>query len=31
MFGKIIASVGIFGYALSILFWWIAGNHFNAM
>ena len=29
--GRIIASVGIFGYILSILFWWIAGNHFDAM
>jgi hypothetical protein len=31
LLGRIIASVGIFGYILSILFWWIAGNHFNAM
>ena len=31
MLGRIIASVGIFGYIVSILFWWIAGNHFNAM
>jgi len=31
MLGRIIASVGIFGYILSIFFWWIAGNHFNAM
>ena len=29
--GRIIASVGVSGYIASILFWWIAGNHFNAM
>jgi hypothetical protein len=31
MLGRIIASVGVSGYSASVIFWWIAGNHFNAM